>query len=129
MSHFHIVYQWLTIHWKEWGIKGFVAASASAITWTFAARKEWKASRQAKKDRAVDLKVLEALGNRSLWTGSRPFTGGGDVAVRSAELSEHLAIDQESVIESLSRLEMRGRARNSGGTLDGPAPYWHILNK
>lgn len=71
MSHFHTIYQWLTIHWREWGIKGFVAASASAITWILATGKEWKASRQAKRDRDVDLKVLEALGNRSLWTVGR----------------------------------------------------------
>jgi len=129
MSHIHTIWQWLTIHWKDWGVTGFIAGAASTLTWFLSTRKEWKASSQAKKERALDLRILNALGNRSLWTGPRPFTGGGDVAVRSAELSEFLDIDQEAVIDGLSRLEARGRAKNSGGTLDNPAPYWHVLHK
>lgn len=90
---------------------------------------KWTESRKAKAEKTVDSRVIRALEDRSLWTGIRGMTGGGDPIVQSRELAEKLTLDYGVVIESLERLETKGRVRNAGGTLDDPAPYWHVLRR
>ena len=77
--------------------------------------------------REIDDAVLESLGNFELWKGPRAMTGAGYPAVRSAELTEVLALDINIVAASLERLRDRGRVRTSDGTFDNPSPQWFIL--
>lgn len=77
----------------------------------------------------IDRRVLETLGDRTLWTGARPMTGAGEPAVRSSEIAQLLSLDTEIIADSLGRLESKGRAKNAGGTLDNPAPYWFIIRR
>lgn len=77
----------------------------------------------------IDGRVLEALGDRALWTGARPMTGAGEPAVRSSEIAQLLSLDTETIADSLERLESKGRVKNAGGTMDNPAPYWFIVRR
>ena len=121
--------RWCIDHWRNWGITTLIASAAAAVTWILARRREWKEAHQVKAEKSVDSRVIRALEDRGLWDGIRPMTGAGDPAVRSAELAEKLSLDYDVVIESLERLETNGRVRNAGGTLDDPAPYWHVLRR
>jgi hypothetical protein len=129
MQRFGNFFRWFTDHWMRWGIPTIVASAPTAGTWILARRREWKEARRAKTDRAVDSRVLGALQDRNLWRPPRPWTGAGDMLVRSAEIAEALSLDCDIVIDSLERLEARGRVRNAGGTLDNPAPYWHVVHR
>lgn len=119
--------RWCIEHWKNWGITTVVASAAATGTWMLSRRREWQEARKAKAEKRVDSRLVRALEDRTLWAGIRGMTGGGDPLVRSAELAEKLSLDYEVVLESLERLEAKGRVRNAGGTLDDPAPYWHVL--
>jgi hypothetical protein len=121
--------RWCIEHWKNWGVTTLIASAAVAGTWILARRREWTEARKVKAQKTVDSRVIRALEDRGLWTGIRGITGGGDPLVRSRELAEKLSLDCEVVIESLDRLETRGRVRNAGGTLDDPAPHWHVLRR
>ena len=124
----HLV-RWCIEHWKSWGVTTLIASPVGAATWILARQKEWKEARKTKAENSVDLRVIRALENRGLWGGVRGMTGGGDPAVRSAELAEKLSLNHDVVVESLERLETKGRVRNAGGSLDDPSPYWHILRR
>ncbi len=120
--------QWFGEHWKglltaAGGVAGRAQGCKKLI-------KEWKEARQTKLNRYNDARVFESLSNRDLWikTG-RPMTGGGDPLVRSIEIAEALSLKHDVVTDSLERLEARGKVRNAGGTLDNPAPYWHVLHR
>ena len=119
--------RWCIEHWKNWGVTTLIASAAVAGTWILARRRESTQARKVKAQKTVDSRVIRALEDRGLWTGIRGITGGGDPLVRSRELAEKLSLDCEVVMESLDGLETRGRVRNAGGTLDDPAPYWHVL--
>src|SRR2546425_5786522 len=129
MDRFGNLLRWCIDHWKSWGIPTMVGSVVATGTWLLARRKEWNEARRAKAERAVDAQVIRTLQNRDLWDSRRGMTGAGDPLVRSAELAEALSLDCDTVIDSLERLEARGRVRNAGGTLDNPAPYWHILHR
>lgn len=85
------------------------------------------AKRQAKKEKNLDLRVYEALGNNSLWKGPRATNGAGFPEVRAFEIAEYLKVDVESVIESLGRSAARGMAISDGGTQNDPRPRWTYL--
>jgi hypothetical protein len=55
--------------------------------------------------------------NRSSSTRLNPLT-------RSEEIAEALAISQDTAVDSLARLEMRGKVRNTDDT-----QYWHIRRR
>lgn len=129
MDHFEHFLRWCIDHWKAWGIPAIVTSVVGAGTWLLARRKEWNETRRANAERDLDSQVLQALQNRGLWDTRRGMTGAGDPLVRSAELAQALSLDCETISDSLERLEARGRVRNAGGTLDNPAPYWHILHR
>ena len=74
----------------------------------------------------IDAKVLETVANRSLWTTPRPFTGGGELAVRAGEIAEVLSLSPDVVADSFERMETEGKVRQQGGTLSNPAPYWTV---
>jgi hypothetical protein len=78
---------------------------------------------------ATDTRVMEALENRSIWDGSRPMTGGGDVAVKADELAVFLALPDDAVHASLDRLEAKGRVVNAGGNLSDPRSRWHTTRR
>lgn len=124
----HLV-RWCIEHWKKWGVTTLIASTVGAATWILARRREWKEGREAKAEKSVDSQVIRALEDRGLWGGTRAMTGAGDPAVRSAELAEKLRLDRDVIVESLERLEAKGRVRNAGGTLDDPSPSWHILRR
>lgn len=116
---------WGLSHWKSWGIAGVFATASAALTWAIATRKEWNEARKAKSNKTIDVRVMEALEDRSLWTGPRPMTGGGDMAVRADELAAALSLKKEAIWECLERLEAHGRVVNIGGHLADPTPRWH----
>jgi len=129
MERFGNLLRWCIDHWRSWGITAIVGSAVTACTWFLARRKEWKEARRAKAESALDSKVIRALQNRDLWGPPRGWTGAGDPLVRSAEMAEALSLDCDAVIDSLERLEARGRVRNAGGTLNNPATCWHILHR
>lgn len=129
MEGFGNLLRWLIEHWKSWGIPTKVGSTLATVASLLVLWKKWKDWRQAKADSRVDARVIRALQDRNLWPRPRPFTGAGDLLVRSAEIAKTLSLDCDVVIESLERLEARARVRNAGGTLDNPAPYWHILHR
>jgi hypothetical protein len=129
MERFRNILRWCIDHWKGWSIPTIVGSAVTAATWILARRREWKETRRAKAESAVDSRVLGALQDRNLWALPRPFTGAGDMLVRTAEIAEALSLDCDVVIDSLQRLEAQGRVRNAGGTLHNPAPYWHAVHR
>jgi hypothetical protein len=78
---------------------------------------------------ATDTRVMKALEDRTLWKGSRPMTGSGDMAVRADELAEYLGLHLDDVNESLARLEQNSRVRNARGHLSDPTPRWHTARR
>ena len=130
MERFGHILRWCIEHSKSWGIPTIVGTVAATGTWFLARRKEWKEARQAKADSVVDSKILQTLQDRKLWCGPRRvMTGAGDPGVRSTEIAEAFSLDREVVIDSLRRLEVRGRVRSGDGNLDNPAPYWYIVQR
>jgi predicted Rossmann fold nucleotide-binding protein DprA/Smf involved in DNA uptake len=80
-------------------------------------------------DRSIDSSVMQALEDNSLWSGPRPQTGSGDVAVRVDELATALKLPIGKVHDSLERLESVGRVCNIGGHMADPTPRWHTLRR
>jgi hypothetical protein len=103
-------------HWKELGIT--VPSAIAAIGWVYS---RYKKSRQKR----LDTTVLEALGDR-VWSRNRPFTGAGETCVRAREVAEFLELPLDTVVDSLERLEGKGRVRRTEG--DVP-PYWFIIRR
>jgi len=123
MKLFWNLLRWCIEHWKLWGLPTITVSSVIAAGgWILAVRKR-------RREAQLDVKVIRAMEDRSLWRSSRPMTGAGVIAMRSAEIAEVLSADCDAVADSLERLESRGRVRNAGGTLDNPAPYWHVLRR
>ena len=116
-------------HWKRWGLTGLITAAASAITWAVARRKDWAEAKSEKLNKDIDARVMAALEDRNLWTGPRPMTGVGDLAVRADELAQALALEYEDVVHSLERLVVRERIANAGGQLSDPTPRWHSTRR
>jgi hypothetical protein len=114
----------------EWLIKAvIVGAITFGVAWLLARQKERKKEKRATDDRAVDSQIVRSLESWDLWRGPRGTTGGGDPLVRSAEIADALSLNRDAVEDSLQRLEATRRVRNSGGTLDNPAPFWHVLRR
>ena len=118
------LWHWIALNWGPLGIGTCIGGAFSLFVWFIPNRKEWKVERQEKAEKRLDSKVLNALADQSLWKGPRPMTGAGILAVRSAEIAQHLKMDNNLVADSLERLADQGRASNQGGTLDNPSPYW-----
>ena len=57
------------------------------------------------------------------------MTGAGDRLLRVNEIAEILSLGEDVVADSLERLEAERKAKQHGGTLDNPAPYWSILRR
>jgi hypothetical protein len=130
MDGFRNLLRWPIEHWKSWGVYAILLGVSNFGTWILSRRKdwaEWRVSRQAKADKKVDDKVLQALGNFTLWGYQRSMTGSGIPYVRASEIAEHLSLDSDTVSDSLERLEARGRVERSSGTYDNPTPTWRIV--
>jgi len=114
-------------HWTQ--IVAWIIGNATGgiFVWLYPNRKEWREERKVKAEREIDSRVIEALGDFDLWKGPRPMTGAGILAVKSDEIAEHLRLSQDDVADSLERLEARGRATHSGGSLNDPAPWWFVV--
>jgi hypothetical protein len=78
---------------------------------------------------APDTRVMKALEDRTLWKGSRPMSGGGDMVVGADELAEYLGLHLDDVNEVLERLEQKGRVINAGGNLSDPTPRWFTARR
>ena len=106
-------------YWKELGIS--VPTAIGALVWIHG---KYKAQRQKR----LDSKVLEALGNH-VWSRNRPVSGGGETFVRASEIAELLGLGRDVVAESLERLQTQGKVKMSDGTLADPTPYWFIIRR
>lgn len=73
----------------------------------------------------LDSKVFETLASHK-WSGTRPFTGGGETCVRASEIADLFRLPVNNVADSLERLEIKGRVRRTEG--DVP-PYWFIIRR
>jgi hypothetical protein len=129
MERFAYLLRWCIDHWKSWSIPTKFASTFGAVTSALVVWGKWKAGRQAKADKKIDARIILALQDHDLWSRPRVLTGGGNVGVRSTEIAEALSLDSEVVIDSLERLEARGRVRSASGTMDNPAPYWFFLHR
>jgi hypothetical protein len=123
------VLHWLAMVWKSWGATALIAGTASSVTWALSMRKQLNDSKRAKHEKSVDSRVMNALETPELWKGPRPMTGAGDRAVRRDELADELSLDEETITESLERLEARRRIVNVGGHLADPTPRWHTSRR
>jgi|ERR1035437_8755338 hypothetical protein len=121
------LWHWIALNSGPLGIGTCFGGAFTIFLWFFPNRKEWKVERQAKANLKTDSRVHEALGNRSIWKGSRGMSGAGFYAVRSDEIAEYLKLDPEAVNESLERLRTKGRANKEKGTLDDARPIWIYL--
>src|ERR1017187_5634303 len=119
--------------WHSLGFGGIglmIGASIGPVfRWFYPDRKAWTAERQAKLEKEIDRRVMQALENRELWKGPRPTTGSGDKAVRADELAEALSLKDEEVSDSLERLESRGRIDNARGNFMDPTPRWRSTRR
>ena len=115
-----IILDWCFNHWAV--VTSVLAGVAALFRICFA----WLKKRRETK---LDRRVHEALQNPHLERSSKGFTGAGDPLTRSEEIAESLSVSQDKVVDSLERLEMMGKARNAGGTLDNPSPCWHVLHQ
>jgi hypothetical protein len=105
------------LHWRVWALSGvawlFGTFVGAAFKWRYGSYKEWNAERKEKRERAVDSRVIQAMKNFDLW--------------KTAEMAKYLKLERDAVVESLERLEMRGRVKRAAGSLNDPAPWWFIL--
>lgn len=129
MEYFTGLLRWCIDHWKVWGIGSIIGGGVAFVGWYSTQRKNWKEARTAKAHRAIDGKVIKLLQTHDGWKNWHPITGAGDIQVRSAEIAERASLDQEEVIESLERLEAKGRVKRVDGTSDNPAPRWQIIHR
>jgi hypothetical protein len=123
------LWHWCIDHWKSWGITGIAVGIGGGITWLLGTRKQLKETWGAKSEKAIDSRVMKALEDTALWPGPRPMTGGGDVAVRADELARALSFKDETIFDSLERLEARGRVVNIGGSLADSTSRWHTTRR
>lgn len=113
---------------QSWGIPaGVGAVLGAAFKWWFPSRKELREERKANRERRIDASVLQAIANRSNFKGPRPYTGAGIWGVKSDEIAGVIALDQDTVADSLERLEILGKTRRDKGTINDPAPWWFIV--
>jgi hypothetical protein len=101
-------------HWAipvaSWIFGTFMGAT---FRWFYPSRKEWKEERREKAERKMDADVLRAL--------------AGGVILTSAWIADGMKAEREQVIESLDRLEHKGRVQSDSGTMDNPARVYWIL--
>jgi hypothetical protein len=101
--------------------------SVSDITGAIKSVRDLYKKRQFKR---TDDAVLRVLSDNERWAATpRPCTGGGDLAVRAQEIADVLSLPLDDVADSLERLESAGKARQHGGTLSNPAPYWTVVRR
>jgi len=87
----------------------------ATFTWFYPSRKDWKAEQQEKAERKIDADVLRVL--------------SGGVILTSARIAELIGADRERVMDSLDRLEPKGRVQSDSGTMDNPARVYWILER
>jgi hypothetical protein len=123
------------LHWRvaHWGriaaVIAILGGIGGFIKWVRPLVKEFLEWRRERNNSRVDSRVMQALENRSIWTGPRPRTGAGDAPIRADELAGILSLSVDGVNDSLERLEAAGRVRNVGGNLSDPTPRWHTLRR
>jgi hypothetical protein len=127
------LFGWCVDHWKtitavSVSIVAIVSTAVAGGTRLHSWLRGWQEAQRGKKNKELDSKVFQALQDPDLPRSSRGMTGAGDPLTRSADIAEALSLDQEDIVDSLGRLEARGRVRNAGGTSDNPSPCWHILH-
>jgi DNA-binding MarR family transcriptional regulator len=129
------IWQWIVEHWKTLG--AILASTAGALVWFYKIRKaradaitseiELQQAQHASSTlSSTEKRLLEALADNGLWPNN-PSTGAGERLVRVGQLAQVLSMKEETVADSLERLERLNRVIRDSGTLDNPAPYWRIV--
>ena len=116
MERFWYLWRLCFEHWRAEGIT-ILAAILAGRRWL-----------HARRNKALDSKILEALQNHDLWREPRVKIAGFPL-VWTAELGEVLSLDCDVVADTLERLEKQGRVKRENGNLDNPAPRWHIVRR
>jgi hypothetical protein len=110
---------WLVSSWKSLavsGVFGFLGGIVGGtFKWFVPSYKAWKEGRQTKAAKKLDALVLVALTDPSVTRSSKGMTGAGAPLNRVGEIAAHLKREYEEVHESLVRLHMHDRVRESDG--------------
>lgn len=103
--------------WTVSGIAGFIGGLiASVFRWRWPSWKELQEERREKRANETDARIMELL------------DGIGSSVIVAVEISQELRLEEQTVRDSLDRLEMRGRVRMGGPSFDSPA-CWFSLHR
>lgn len=124
---------WLASHWASWTVSGifgfFGGLLAGGFKWFYPSRREWEERRRNKNEEAIDSTILEAMR-----IGVKEAVGRGGLGsapgyrlFQAEAIARGLKLDPDTVVDSLRRLERKGRVETVGSRIaGGPPPYWRL---
>ena len=95
----------------SWVFGTFIGAT---FRWFYPSQKEWREGRKNKANARIDAAVWEQI---------RPI-GGVALSQDSEMIANTLSLYQDTVADSLERLEAQSKVRRIEGSSGHPAPYW-----
>jgi len=102
---------------------------AGAFKWFYPSRKEREERRKLKNEEAIDSKLLEAMRTGVQTAAERGGLGSapGYQLFQAEAIARVLKLDPDTVVDSLRRLEAKGRVETVGSRIaGGPPPYWRL---
>lgn len=119
--------QWILEHVRLTAVVGL----ATAITALYVIRKagvDAFSFLRSIRHSHVEKKLLTVLSDSDRWQ-SNPSTGAGERLVRAGQLAQALSLREETVADSLERLEHKSKVKRHDGTLDNSSPYWSVIRR
>jgi hypothetical protein len=125
------VLHWLASHWENWTLSsafGFLGGLlAGAFKWLYPSRKDLREQRKTKKEEAIDLKILEGMRSGTELVVKNGQGAPGHQLFQAEFIARNLKIDLDEVVDSLGRLEAKGRVETIGSRIaGGAAPHWRL---
>jgi hypothetical protein len=111
---------WFNSSWPALATSFVSALVGGAISRFIPTRKERTEERQIKTEKKIDARVFQVLIDPKIPRDSKGMTGAGLPLTRPSEISRLLNFDQDTIQDSLRRLEMRRRVTSDQG-------YWFAL--
>lgn len=111
---------WFNGSWPALATSFLSALVGGAISRFIPTRKERLEEKQIKTEKRIDAIVFQALIDPKTPRQSKGMTGAGLPLTRPSEISIFLNFDQDTIRDSLRRLEMRRRVTSEQG-------YWFAL--